>query len=123
MTTAPSRQRRVLVVDDDDDSRELLEELLNLSGHCAVTAASAAEALDKITSEKPDLALIDLSLPDADGCEVARQVRERLGRDIRLVALTGYSDPVTRQRAFDSGFDRFVVKPLIGNTLEALLLE
>jgi CheY-like chemotaxis protein len=123
MATAPLRSRCVLIVDDDDDSRELLQELLQLSGHKALCAGSAAAALGCVVDNEPDLALIDLSLPDGDGCEVARQLRAKLGSEIRLVALTGYSDPGTRQKAHAAGFDRFVVKPLMGGTLDALLSE
>jgi CheY-like chemotaxis protein len=117
-------QRYVLIVDDDEDSRMLLDELLQASGHRTITAACAADVMNSWNSgERPDLAFIDLSLPDADGCEVARSLRERAGSSIRLVALTGFSDPGTRRAAEDAGFDRYVVKPLMPTTLDALLTE
>lgn len=122
MPTVPA-SRCVLIVDDDEDSRELLQELLKMSGHHAVAAGSAAAALQCAVEVRPDLALIDLSLPDGDGRDVARRLRAQLGDSIRLVALTGYSDPSTRQSALDAGFDRFVVKPLMGGTLNTLLAE
>jgi CheY-like chemotaxis protein len=102
----------------------LLEELLSLSGHTAIAAGSAADAYQRLadnTERSPDLALIDMSLPDATGCDVARRLRQDMGGDIRLIALTGYSDPETREAAQQAGFDEYVVKPLMTDTLDALL--
>jgi CheY-like chemotaxis protein len=115
----------VLIVEDDDDSREMLGELITAFGHRAVSAASAAEALEQARDQKPDLALIDIGLPEIDGCELARLLRiamaETPGLRPRLVALTGYSDGDTRETAGAAGFDAFVVKPIMPEALEALL--
>lgn len=112
----------VLIVEDDEDSRDMLSELVSLLGHRAVRAANAAEALWQVGEAEPALALIDIGLPEIDGCEVARQLRaSKAGGAIRLVALTGYSDGATRETAAAAGFDDFVVKPLMPETLEALL--
>ena len=117
--------RCVLIVEDDDDSREMLGELVTAFGHRAVAAASAAEALEQARDQKPDLALIDIGLPEMDGCELARLLRlamaETPGLRPRLVALTGYSDGDTRETAGAAGFDAFVVKPIMPEALEALL--
>jgi CheY-like chemotaxis protein len=66
----------VLIVEDDDDSREMLGELVSSFGHRAIPAANAAEALAQTRDQKPDLALIDIGLPEVDGCELAR-LRDR----------------------------------------------
>jgi CheY-like chemotaxis protein len=115
----PSR-RSVLIVDDDDDAREMMGELLDAMGHNTVKASSAHEALELVERERLDLALIDLGLPDVDGCEIARRIRRTIaGAGLRLVALTGYSDDATRQSAVDAGFDDFLVKPAYPATIEA----
>ena len=62
--------------------------------------------------ERPDLALIDIGLPEFDGYEVARKVRGALGGTILLVALTGYGQPDDRRQALDAGFDAHLVKPV-----------
>lgn len=121
--TAPSDRPafRVLIVEDDEDSREMLSELVSLLGHSPVRAANAGEALARVREAEPEVALIDIGLPEVDGCEVARRVRASGAASVRLVALTGYSDGATREIAAAAGFDDFVVKPLLPETLEDLL--
>jgi len=118
-------QRCVLIVEDDDDSREMLGELVLAFGHRPVPAANAAEALAQAKDQKPDVALIDIGLPEVDGCELARLLRlamvETPGLNTRLVALTGYSDGPMRESAGAAGFDAYVVKPIMPEALEALL--
>lgn len=119
--------RRVLIVEDDDDSREMLGELVSAFGHRAIAASNAEEALAHARDQKPDVALIDIGLPEVDGCEVARLLREAMvdapGTPTRLVALTGYSDGATRETAGAAGFDAYMVKPVLPEALEALLLS
>jgi CheY-like chemotaxis protein len=117
--------RCVLIVEDDDDSREMLGELVSSFGHRVIPAANAAEALAQTRDQKPDLALIDIGLPEVDGCELARLLRlvidETPGLHTRLVALTGYSDGAMRESAGAAGFDAYVVKPIMPDALQALL--
>lgn len=118
-------QRCVLIVEDDDDSREMLGELVSAFGHRPVPAANAAEALAQAKDNMPDVALIDIGLPEVDGCELARLLRiamvETPGLRTRLVALTGYSDGPMREIAGAAGFDAYMVKPIMPEALEALL--
>jgi CheY-like chemotaxis protein len=124
-TPGGKAQRCVLIVEDDDDSREMLGELISAFGHRAVSAANAAEALERARDQKPDVALIDIGLPEVDGCELARLLRlamvETPGLNTRLVALTGYSDGAMRESAGAAGFDAYMVKPIMPEALEALL--
>jgi CheY-like chemotaxis protein len=126
LLTQPARGSRcVLIVEDDADSREMLGELVSLYGHRPLAAANATEALARARDERPDLALIDLGLPEIDGCELARLLRRAMvdndGIPTRLVALTGYSDSAMRESAGAAGFDAYVVKPVMPEALEALL--
>ena len=111
--------RRVLVVEDNDDAREMLAAMLGLLGHEVHTARDGASGVDLAVKTKPDLALIDIGLPGIDGYEVARQIRQRVGR-IRLVALTGYGQPEDRRRAIGAGFDVHIVKPIDAEQLHQL---
>jgi len=114
--------RRVLIVEDDDDSREMLVELVGMLGHRAIGSPNATDALRLAEDTRPEVVLIDIGLPDASGCDIARSLRAfPNGADMRLVALTGYSDSATRQLAAEAGFDDFVVKPFSSENLARLL--
>jgi CheY-like chemotaxis protein len=104
--------RRVLVVEDDADSREVMVLFLARAGHEVSGAATGRAAIDQAVRDRPDIALIDLGLPDVDGCEVARALRAQLGSATRLVALTGSSEPQDVDRVRGAGFDAHLVKPV-----------
>jgi CheY-like chemotaxis protein len=121
---ASSGARRVLVVDDSTDAADSLAMLLELEGHEVSTAYSAAAALEKAERLQPEIAFIDIGLPQMDGYEVARRLRasERC-RAIRLVALTGYGQPTDRDQARRAGFDHHLVKPADLDSVDAILAE
>ena len=107
------RRRRVVVVEDSEDVRELLRECIEHLGHEVLTAQDGVEAVEMIGVAQPELALIDVGLPGIDGYEVARRVRASLaGREMRLVALTGYGGREVERTAKDAGFDLHVTKPI-----------
>jgi len=116
--------RRVLVVDDSTDAADSLAMLLELEGHDVSTAYSAAAALEKAERLQPEIAFIDIGLPQMDGYEVARRLRanERC-RAIRLVALTGYGQPGDRDEARRAGFDHHLLKPADLESVDAILAE
>ena len=106
------RGRRVVVIDDDLDLREVLAELIEVSGHQVWTAADGRSGLALILAERPDVALVDLRLPDLDGLAIARAVRSELaGHPIKLVAMTGYGRDSDRAEAYAAGFDVHLTKP------------
>ena len=111
--------RRVLLVDDNHDSREMYRAVLRAHGHSVREAANAERALALLDEEPPDVAFIDIGLPGGmDGYELARRIRSHpLGRDVRLVALTGYGFPEDRQQSRQAGFVRHLVKPVDPDTL------
>jgi len=115
-------QRRVLIVEDDEDVRDVLGELIAALGHEPLTAASVDEAIKHASESPVEVALVDLGLPVVDGYEVARRLRASAwGATMRLVALTGYSDNVTRRNAAAAGFDHFLVKPADPAAIERAL--
>lgn len=117
-------RRRVLVVDDVAETATSLEQLLALWGHEVRTAHSGQEALDIAPSFRPDVVLLDIGLPDMNGYEVARRLRQmpQFGHTF-LVAQTGYGQESDRREAYESGFNYHMVKPLDLATLRAVLLE
>lgn len=100
----------VLVVDDNDAAAWGVGRLLELMG-CEVTYAyDGNQAVESALLNKPSVVLLDVGLPDMDGYAVARMLREQ-GFENELIALTGYSNEESRKRAFDAGFDDYIVKP------------
>jgi two-component system CheB/CheR fusion protein len=112
----------IVVVEDNADSREMLCELLQLSGYQCRTAANGAVALKLIEEVHPDIAILDVGLPEMNGYELARRVREfRQKGDLCLIALTGYGQPSDRALSAEAGFDAHLVKPIQVEQLLALL--
>ena len=110
--TKLDRPLRAVVCDDQPDLRELVADLLRLRGHDVDTAEDGPSAVKLIVANKPDVALIDIGLPEMDGYEVARAIHRELGdKSPRLIAMTGYGQASDRQNAFDAGFDAHIVKP------------
>jgi signal transduction histidine kinase/ActR/RegA family two-component response regulator len=114
----------VLIVEDNPDGRESLRDLLEIWGCRVDLAETGPEGVEKACAVCPDLALVDIGLPGMDGNEVARRIRTVLDRDqIALIAMTGYGQPEDRRRAFQAGFDRYLVKPVDPAVLGQLLAE
>jgi signal transduction histidine kinase/ActR/RegA family two-component response regulator len=112
----------VLVVEDNTDSRETLVTLLELKGHRVRGAADGRSALDSIARQKPDVALVDIGLPDVDGYTIARQVRKLPGMaSVVLIALTGYGQPDDQAQAISAGFDLHLTKPITADHLDRVL--
>jgi CheY-like chemotaxis protein len=109
---------RVIVVDDNADAADLLAEVLGHHGFAVKVAHGGPEAIELVERWRPDVAVLDLGLPGMDGFELARALRGRFGRDLRLVALTGYGQTRDRRAAEAAGFDAHLVKPV---QLDALL--
>ena len=105
--------RRVLIIEDNADARESLRLRVELGNNEVRTAADAAEGLRIAETFEPHLVVCDIGLPDVDGYELIRRLKGTLaGHSTRFVALTGYGRVEDRDRALDSGFDAFLVKPL-----------
>jgi CheY-like chemotaxis protein len=114
--------RRILVVDDNEDAATSLAMLLGIMGHDARTTFDGASALEEAARFRPHVALLDLGMPALDGYDVARRIRrESWGRDVMLVALTGWGQEEHKRRSEQAGFDRHLVKPVDRKALEALL--
>jgi CheY-like chemotaxis protein len=112
----------VLVVDNNRDAADSLGVLLALLGVESRTAHDGVSALEALDEYRPSAILLDLGMPGMDGYEVAQRVRQHPhGRDVALVALTGWSHERDRRRATETGFDHFVIKPLDFEVLRQLL--
>lgn len=113
---------RVLVVDDDHAVADSTAVLLEMEGYQARIADSGKAALEIIPGFRPQVVLLDIGLEGMDGFETAQRLRKLPeGRDLCLVAVTGYGDKQTRARALTSGCDYFLVKPVTYDVLSGLL--
>jgi PAS domain S-box-containing protein len=112
---------RVLVIEDNRDGREMLGLLLRMSGYEVLEAASGQEGIRLAQQYSPAIGLVDIGLPDIDGYEIARRLRQMVGSAIRLVAVSGYGQPQDRARSQQAGFDAHIVKPIdLSKLAEAL---
>jgi CheY-like chemotaxis protein len=123
-STPPSQGRavKVLVVDDSRAVLDTMKTLLELDGHQVQTAERGRRALETAADFLPDVALIDLSLPDISGHDVARRLRDdSVAGNALLVAVSGHGEPKDRQRAEEAGFDHFLVKPVDFNAMNDII--
>jgi len=107
----------ILIVEDDDATRTFLGDNLTADGHDVLVAETMRDGLRLLEYKYPDLAVVDLVLPDADGLELVERVRAadgvatRLNPDTPLLVLSGRAGELDRLRGFDRGADDYVVKP------------
>jgi two-component system cell cycle response regulator DivK len=108
----------ILVVDDYDDAREMYAEYLAFCGFRVAEARNGNEALEQAFTLKPDLILMDLSLPGMDGWEATRQLKaDDRTKHIPIVALTGHALAGASEGAKRAGCDSFVTKPCLPDDL------
>ena len=108
----------ILVVDDYDDAREMYTEYLQFCGFRVAEARSGTEALEQAFTLRPDLILMDLSLPGMDGWEATRQLKaDDRTKQIPVVALTGHALAGASEGARKAGCDSFVTKPCLPDDL------
>jgi CheY-like chemotaxis protein len=111
--TPPAVGMRVMVVDDDPAVSDSTAMLLELEGHTMCIADTGQSALEQMPAFRPQVVLLDIGMKDMDGFEIVKRLRALPGgRDLCVVAVTGYADEKTRTQALASGFTYFMVKPV-----------
>nr|WP_229430095.1 ATP-binding protein [Pseudoduganella umbonata] len=120
VTTADSM--RILVVDDNRDAADMLTMALEVFGCETRTVHTAADALAIVPRFQPGVALLDIGLPDMNGYELARRLRQTPGGStMQLIAITGWGQQKDRERALEAGFDHHMTKPIELGVLRGLL--
>ena len=114
--------RSVLVVDDNRDAADSLALMVETFGHSVEVAYDGPSAIAKAHSHPPDVVLCDLGLPGMNGFEVARAIHSKR-KEIRIVAVTGYTRPQDAAEAAAAGFNGYIAKPPQPETIRKLLLE
>ena len=113
---------RVLVADDNRDSADSCAALLGLEGHDVRAAYTGVDALRVAEEFVPQLALLDIGMPEMDGYELARRIRATdWGRNMLLVAITGWGQEEDKRLAEAAGFDEHRAKPVEFSSLEPLI--
>jgi CheY-like chemotaxis protein len=121
-SAAPAPRRRILVVDDNRDAALSLATMLKLLGHETRSAHDGLEAVAAAIDYRPELILMDIGMPKLDGYETCRRIREEpWGKEIVLVALTGWGQDEDRRRSREAGFDHHFVKPVDSAAIRSIL--
>ncbi len=106
-------KKKILIVDDNADSRELVMKILRNKNYQLSTAIDGEDALDKINEDKPDLILMDISMPKIDGYELTRRLKKQEAlRDIKVIALTAHAMRGDKEKALASGCLGYITKPI-----------
>lgn len=125
--TPPGRDPRrpvILVADDYQDTREIVHEVLTDAGFEVLEADTGESALAEVAARRPDLILLDLSLPGIDGWEVAHRLRaDPATATLPIVALTAHTSPAEHERARRAGCDDIVVKPCYPDDIVAAVTK
>jgi two-component system, cell cycle response regulator DivK len=105
--------KKILVVDDNQDSRELVVKVLKNKGYEMVEAVDGEEAIEKAIAERPNLILLDISIPKLNGYEVTQKLKgmEEF-ENIPIVALTAHAMKGDRKKALEAGCEGYITKPI-----------
>jgi len=122
LSPSNAANRRVLVVDDNRDGADMLQQLLEADGFTVDTAYNGADALEAAEARLPDIVVMDIGMPGMDGYEAVRRLRALPGgKDILIIAVTGWGQDSAKQQARDAGFDHHLVKPVTFNEIREFL--
>ncbi len=117
---APKNVRRILIVDDNLDNRNVVRDTLGSEGYALIEAENGLTALEKIQSEKPDLVLLDIMMPEMDGFGVLKRLRGQMGLlGLPILILTAMSEAESQSLALELGADDYLTKPFNPRLLRA----
>ena len=124
VTVEETTSHRILIVDDNRDAATSLAVLLRMTGNETKTAHDGLEAVEKAVAFRPEVVLLDIGLPKLNGYDACRRIREQSwGKNMVLVALTGWGQDEDRRQSKDAGFDHHMVKPVDFAALMSLLTQ
>ncbi len=107
----PPNARTVLVIEDDEDTRQFVEDLLTMEGYTVLGAATGQAALAKVAAHPIDVILLDRRLPDADGVELCRRLRDHIDGGAPIILVTADRTPGLEAAARAAGATDFLLKP------------
>jgi CheY-like chemotaxis protein len=104
---------RILIVEDNMDTYQLMRFVLERNGYITLLAMNGRDGMNAARKQKPDLILMDISMPEMDGLEAARRIRQDpVSASIPMIAVTAHALPGDRQRALEAGCTDYITKPI-----------
>ncbi|MFO8053324.1 MAG: response regulator [Candidatus Omnitrophota bacterium] len=104
--------KKILIADDEPDFVELVSMRLEVNGYDVISAKDGQEAIDKTKSDKPDLLILDLMMPNVDGFEVCRMLKfDDDFKDLPVIVLSALDQQQDREKAVEAGADEYFIKP------------
>ena len=120
MTETPNQSKTVLLVEDNEDNRFIYATALRYSGYEVIEAVSGRQGIERAREQRPDLILMDISIPDVDGWEATIVLKaDPLTRAIPIIAVTAHVLPGDERRSMEAGCDGYLAKPVAPATLIA----
>lgn len=110
---------RVLIAEDDSDNLHLAQKILAAAGYSVLIARDGQEAVQIALAERPSIVIMDLYMPVLNGLEAIRQIRERIGDSLPILALTALAMPGDRERALSAGANDYLSKPYLPGDLRS----
>ena len=115
---------KVLVADDDADNREIAAQILEVKGYNVVLATNGDEALNMITTEKPDVVMMDLSMPKFSGWDAIKRLKaDPELKSIPIIAFTAHAMSGDREKVMTAGFDDYITKPCTPTEIAAIVAK
>jgi two-component system, cell cycle response regulator DivK len=116
--------KRILVVEDQEDNRRILRDLLTSAGYEMIEAVTGEQGLGMARTQRPDLILMDIQLPELDGCEISRRIKaDPALQAIPIIAVTSYAMSGDDAKAYEAGCVGYVTKPFSPRQLLTKLRE
>jgi two-component system cell cycle response regulator DivK len=121
---ANMNESKILIVDDNQDSRELVVKVLRGKGYKLIEACDGEDALAQVQAERPDLILMDISLPKIDGHEVTRRLKSQEEyKEIQIIALTAHAMKGDKEKALAAGCNGYIPKPINVRELPTIIKD
>lgn len=114
-------KKRILVVDDDQAICNMLEKFLSKKGYQAITALSGEEGIKKVEEERPHMILLDIKMPDLNGIETLKRIRN-IDKEVGIVMITAVKDDEVGKKCIELGAYDYITKPLSLEYLENVLI-
>lgn len=119
-----SHTLQILMIDDNQDFLEIMCELIEMLGYKIILATKGSEGISKAKEFHPDIIICDIGLPEMNGYEVAKSIRnDHELKDLFLIALSGYTSQKDIARSTEAGFNRHLAKPVDFDIIENILAE